>query len=249
MTNAGRMVDTLDKILEKMVYSIIQALEVDLQITKEYLDLDSENYLGSIKGDLINTKLKEYFSEPDCFVHAFKRGGWQGRMIIDINGRIIYSITSVKNLAIIPNLKERKVPHYMQSCLSVINEHREAPQQISLIEVESEFPEDLYRNDCNKIFQDLDINLGEFTYYVLTYDHNYNKVLDPKLHLLSKDFQSIETKSLNEYIKPDFATLTEEFTLKDNTNEKTGEEKSKDLLTLKKGIKPKLREKEKRNKA
>ena len=83
----------------------------------------------------------------------------------------------------------------------------------------------------------------------MTYDNKFNKVLDPKLHLLSNDFQSIEIKSLNEYIKPDFAALTENFTLENNKNEKTGGEKSKDLITLKDGIKPKLRKREKENKA
>lgn len=240
---------TLDKTLEKIVYSITQALEVDLEITKEELDLDSENYVGFVKGDLINTRLKKYFSESDCFVHSFKRGGWEGRMIIDIKERTICSITSTKNLSIIPKVKERKIPHYMQSCLSIINEHREAPKQTSFIEVESKFADDFYMDDCNQIFQGLDINLNEFTYYVVTYDHKFNKVLDPKVHLLSYDFQAIEIKSLNEYIKPDFAALTENFTLDNDKNEKTGEEKSKNLITLKDGIKPKLRKREKENKA
>lgn len=239
----------MDKTLEKMVYSIIQALEVDLEIKRKELDLDSENYLGFIKSDLINTRLKEYFSESDCFIHSFKRGGWEGRMIIDMKERIIYSITSTKNLSIIPKVKERKIPHYMQSCVSVINGNIEAPKQTTFIEVGSKFSEDLYIDDCNNIFRDLDINLDEFTYNVVTYVHKHNKVLDPEIHLLSDNFQLIETKSLNEYIKPDFAALTENFTLENNTNEKTGEEKSKNLITLKEGIKPKLRKREKENKA
>lgn len=232
----------LDKVLEKIVYSIVQAIEVDLLDKIVQMNLETDNYVRIIKGDLINTRLKEILLEPNYYIHSFNRGGWKGRMIIDNENLNIYSITSMENLLRIPRVKERRIPHYMQSCLCTINKTLKASEQISFIDIGSKFADEVYLDDCNMLFNNVNINLDEFTYYILTYEHKYHKIVDVQLHLLDKDFQVVDKKSLNEFIKPDFANLTEVFISDDETISKTGKATTKELLAPRKGIKPKLKE-------
>lgn len=240
-TANGKDVFDLNKALEKIVYSIVQAIEADLPDKITQMDLETDNYVRVIKGDLINTRLKEMLLEPNYHIHSFNKGGWKGRMIIDKNNSNIFSITSMDNLSRIPKVKDRRIPHYMQSCLNIINKMVEAPKQISLIDLGSEFLEEDYLDDYNKLFNNTDINLDGFTYYILTYEHKYNKIINVQLHLLNKDFQEVDKKSLNEFIRPDFASLTEGIISNENTTEEPDKETIKEFLSPKKGIKPKPR--------
>lgn len=239
----------LDKVLEKMVYSIVQAIEVDLPDKIVQMNLETDNYVRIIKGDLINTRLKEILFEPNYYIHPFNKGGWKGRMIIDNDNLNIFSITSMDNLSRIPKVKERNIPHYIQSCLYTINKSLKASEQISFIDIGSKFADEDYLDDCNKLFNNININLDEFTYYILTYEHKYHKIVDVQLHLLDKDFQEVDKKSLNEFIKPDFASLTEVIISDDETILNTGKATTKELLAPRKGIKPKLKENKKEKNA
>ena len=70
------------------------------------------------------------------------------------------------------------------------------------------------------------------------------KIKDIKLRFLDKDFNVVDEASLMQYIKPDFARLTD-IGPSEDTDEDAKPDK-KGLVAIKSGIKPKLREIEKK---
>ena len=75
------------------------------------------------------------------------------------------------------------------------------------------------------------------------YKAENGEIKDIKLRFLDKDFNIVDEEPLEQYIKPDFARLTDIGPSKDTDEIAKVDKKS--LVTLKRGIKPKLREIEK----
>ncbi|NOH15273.1 hypothetical protein HMJ28_02500 [Clostridium cochlearium] len=91
----------------------------------------------------------------------------------------------------------------------------------------------------SEIFSDTDIELEDYTYYIVAYDYNFNKVNEMNWYLLGPDFNVAEKSSIMNLIKPDFINLTVE----ENSNDSSTDielQKQKELP--KKGIKLGLKE-------
>lgn len=201
--------------------AIATALEVEFVNCKHKLNLDTRNCLGSMKSDVINTKLKEVLTSDKYIIHGFKRHSWEGRLIIDLNSKSIISITSSSNLNRVPKDNNRKFPHYMQSILNYLNNKIETNKQISF-DVGKSFDYDDYEKDFKNIFCNLDLDLKEFTYYVVTYDYKNNILIEMNWYLLGSDFNIAEKESIMKLIDPDFIDLTSlenEFNYEQNNNE------------------------------
>ncbi|HEN2291930.1 TPA: hypothetical protein U4Q90_002247, partial [Streptococcus agalactiae] len=97
----------MEKLKETIANVIAEALEQDFLDCKYKLNLDSHNCLGSMKSDVINTKLKEVLTSDNYIVHKFKRYAWEGRFILDLDTKSLISITSISNLNRIPIEKNR----------------------------------------------------------------------------------------------------------------------------------------------
>lgn len=197
----------MEKLKETIANVIAEALEQDFLDCKYKLNLDSHNCLGSMKSDVINTKLKEVLTSDNYIVHKFKRYAWEGRFILDLDTKSLISITSISNLNRIPIDKNRKVPHYMQTILNCLNNEIEANKQMSF-ELGKTFNPDVYEQDFKNIFSGLDINLSDFTYYVVAYDYKFNKVSEMNWYLLGNQFNIAEKESIMSLISPDFLDLT-----------------------------------------
>lgn len=215
----------MEKLKETIANVIAEALEQVFLDCKYKLNLDSHNCLGSMKSDVINTKLKEVLTSENYIIHKFKRYAWEGRFILDLDSKSVISITSIPNLNRIPIDKNRKVPHYMQSILNCLNNDIEANKQMSF-ELGKTFDNDVYEKDFKDIFYDLNIDFEEYTYYVVAYDYKFNKVSEMNWYLLGNEFNVAEKESIMSLINPDFLDLT------------SSENESDDKLTNKEDNKP-----------
>ena len=216
---------------------IVESLEQDFLGMKYKLDLDSSNYLGMMKSDVINTNLIKVFTSDRYVVHKFKRRAWEGRFVLDIESKSLVIITSIPNLNKIPAVKDRKVPHYMQTVLWYLNDAVTAKKQISFNPMFS-FDSRVYEDDFANIFGQLDIDLDDYTYYVVAYDFNSNKVTDMNWYLLGTEFNVAEKTSMMDLVNPDFINLTNSDV---ESHEELLEEEEKD--EPKKGIKLGLKQK------
>ena len=227
----------VNSLKEKIANVIAESLEHDFLDKKYSLGLDSHNCLGIMKSDVINTNLNRVFCSDRYNVHTFKRFAWEGRFIIDCKTKSLVSITSISNLNRIPKVKGRKFPHYMQTCLNYFNESIAVNKQISFDGLDIKFDTQLYNDDMSEMLSGTNIDLDDYTYYIVAYDYNLNRVDEINWYLLGPDFNVVEKSSIMNLIKPDFINLT----LAENSDDSNTElQKQKELP--KKGIKLVLKE-------
>lgn len=190
--------------------------------TKYALNFETKNCFGMMKSDVINKHLKQVFDSSRYIIHTFKRYSWEGVLVIDLESKSLVSITSNSNLNHVPKVKERSIPHYMQTLLHCLNARVDANQQITFEGFES-FEDEVYEDDFAKIINGLDLDFNDFTYYIVAYDFKSNKVTDMSWYLLGPDFNIAEKTNMMELVKPDFIELTASDDLEignDNSTEK-----------------------------
>ena len=164
-------------------------------------------------------------------------------MIVDRAEKITYTITTQKTLRAVPN-KKRNKPHFLQTILYKENGGYEAPiKQMTLMDL-FPFEEDVLEDDYNAIVGGLIDPAEGYRHYVIAYEAENSELRDIQLEFLDKDFNIIAAASLNEYIKPDFARLTDVEPVTEAYNDETDGE-TRSLVSVKTGIRPKLREGEK----
>ena len=226
-----------DDLIRKIVYSINKASTDDLsQYLKENRQ-ETNNSIPFLKGDMINTNLRNHVVKDDIDIISFNRCGWEGRIIIDKNEHITYSITTEVTLDKILKSNNRKSPHYLQSFVYILNKKCIArEQQMTLDDFGvTTFDTGVLENDFKKISQgkiDLEQN---YRHYVIVYKLENKKIKNIKLMLFDRNFSIVDEKSLMGYIKPDFATLT------DIESFEYSNENKKNLVAIKSGIKPRLK--------
>jgi len=233
-------------LLREIVYCIVKATGEDQQQYLEENYHETNNALIFLRGDDINTNLRNYVVKDNIELHPFKRYGWSGRILIDRKERITYSIISKRTLESIIKKNNRKSPHYLQSILYIENKDciSKAEQMILPGFRSTTFKENILVEDFKEIFQGT-ININEdYKHYIISYDVKYKEITDISSNLLDKDFNIVDEISLMQYVKPDFAKLTDIEPIEE-TSENIIESK-KELISIKSGLKPKLREPKKR---
>lgn len=235
-----------DTLLRKIVYSIEKAIGEDQQQYLRENKKETNNAIILLRGDDINTNLRHHIVKDNIDLIPFQRYGWSGRIIIDRTEHITYSIMTEGTLAIVPRKKNRINPHYLQSILYAENKNCIAKErQMTLQDFGiTIFDTDVLEQDFEKISQGLIDREENYRHYIVSYTANHGEIKSITLKFLDKDFNIVDEESLMQYIRPDFAQLTNtdsETELKeDNSHSK------KSLVAIKSGIKPKLREIEKR---
>lgn len=229
--------EKMDNVKQLIVDCICTSVNVDFPEKKYTIDLDSTNYAKDLRGDIINTNLKKMFNDKKYIVHEFQRGGWEGRIALDLENKVLLSVTTKNNLYNIPKKKDRMVPHYMQTILEVLNDKIGGPIQMTLPNVESIFDKDTYDLNFKNITNGIEINLEEFTYYIVTYDYKSQGVIDIEWILLNKDFNIVEKVNLNSLMKTDYADLTEDTTIDGEDISQSGKTKEERQEGVKLGLK------------
>jgi hypothetical protein len=166
-------------------------------------------------------------------VYEFSRFSWKGKIVIDRMNRLSFTVMRENRLRRIRKEK-RDRPHYLQTIVAVLNDAFEAPiKQLDFFGPGVyNFDRETINSDYDAIFCGcLDKNEG-FTHCVIAYETVRGELTDINLLFLDKDLDEVERISLKEYIKPDFAALTNT----DLKAEKIGEPESKaseSLISLK----------------
>lgn len=225
--------------MRRIVRAIDKAITEDIpQYLREH-HKETNNAIIQLRGDFINDNLRNMVIGGDIELVPFKRYIWQGRMIVDKKEKISYTITTQSTLHAIPKMQRNK-PHFLQSILFVENGGYEAPvKQMSFIDLFPFEAEDL-KDDYDSIVEGLIDPSEGYRHYVITYSADNNMIKEIQIIFLDKDFNTIAESSLNEYIKMDFVHLTEVM-LNDSKGDQDDSE-TKDLLTIKSGLRPKLRD-------
>lgn len=231
-----------DSLMRKVVYAISKAVTQDLPQDRRENHKETNNRYRSAVGDYINDNLRNLVVEDGVSLLPFNRGGWEGRILTDDVGRITYTIMRSKTLRRAMRVK-RNAPYYQQSILFIENGDCEGCKQMSLFgEDSSVFSPEEYAEDFDRIFQGVIDKTAGYRHYIVTYETLSNEITDIQLLFLDKDFAEVDSKSLKEYLTPDFAALTSNST-EDNasSNDKDHNHHKEGLLKVRPGVKPVLR--------
>ncbi len=231
-------------LMRRIVRSIDKAVTDDVPQYLRDHHKETNNAAIQLRGDCINENLRNLVVGGDIEFVPFRRYVWQGRIIVDRAEKITYTITTQKTLRAIPR-KQRNKPHFLQTLLYMENGGCEAPvKQMTLMDL-FPFDEEDLESDYNSIVEGLVDPAQGYRHYIIAYDAEGSELKDIQLEFLDKDFNTIEAASMNEYIKPDFARLTDiEPVTEDFVDDTDGE--AKGLLTIKSGLRPKVQEVQKR---
>ena len=229
------------EVIMNVIHAIEKAVSEDVprQVTENRLE--TNNYLAFIRGDFINSNLRELTASGYGELLPFQRFGWRGRLLVDRLSRLTYSITTQANLNQIPR-KHRQRPHFLQSLLAVENGDLEGcGRQLTLYDMDP-FEQDTYRADFDDIVNGFFESSEGYRHCVITYQAQRDEVTDINLVLLDSKFAVVEEYSLNEFRRPDFAQLTAYALSDDAVEYEAHNAATKNLTKLKKGIKPGMRE-------
>jgi len=226
--------------LERMlVWAINKAVADDIpQLFSEH-PLDTHNFLGHFRGDCINTNLRWGISSENITILPFQRSGYAGRLVIDHMNKISYSITTDQNLRSIPKKKGRRTPHFLQTLLGIENAAFESTcKQLSFMPMNL-FEKETLQKDFDSIIANLFTSDEGYVHYIIAYTPGKHGLLDVQLFFLDKDFDVIDSQSLNEFIVPDYAELTTIQDISDVPNVNP-ERNMRSLIGLKPGLRPTL---------
>lgn len=233
---------------DNLIYAAIRSIEkaitedVPNQFHENYME--TNNYLAFYRSDRINQNLRMLAVPAGADLHAFKRCSWRGRILIDHNSRLTFSICTEGTLRKIP-LQTRRRPHYQQSMLKILNGDLHGRyEQMKLFDTDP-FDAETYAQDFDSIsLGAIDPSEG-YRHCIIVYRAVADELIEVKLVVLDPNFCTVNEINLSEYIKPDFSRLTATEATSETTQE-DHDAATKKLTSLKPGIKPKLREEEKR---
>lgn len=229
-----------ENLMRRIVRAIDKAIADDVPQYLREQHKETNNAAIQLRGDCINDNLRNLVIGGNIEFVPFKRYVWEGRMIVDRADKITYTITTQKTLRAVPR-KQRNKPHFLQTILYKENGGYEAPiKQMTLMDL-FPFEEDVLEDDYNSIVGDLIDSAEGYRHYIIAYEAEKSELRDIQLEFLDKDFNIIAAASLNEYIKPDFARLTDVEPVDEVLEDETDGE-SKGLVAIKSGLRPKLRE-------
>lgn len=228
-------------VIMNAIHAIEKAVSEDVPRQLSENHLETNNYLAFIRGDFINSNLRELTTSGCGELLPFQRFGWRGRLLVDRLNRLTYSITTQANLHQIPR-KHRQKPHFLQTLLAVENSDLEGyGRQLTLYDMDS-FEQETYHADFDDIVNGFFDSSEGYRHCVITYQAQRDEVTDISLVLLDSKFAVVEEYSLNEFRRPDFSQLTVSASSDDAVEREVHNVATKSLTKLKKGIKPGLRE-------
>lgn len=235
--------DIRDALLTAIVRAIDKAVCEDVPSQLREMPLETNNYIALIRGDFINQNLRSFAVEEGGVLHGFQRYGWRGRLLISPESRLTFSITTESNLNTIPR-KIRQRPHFTQSLLHQLNGNLHGRYEQTRLFDTSQFDKETYEDDFDEIANGAFAPEDGYHHCVVVYRAVGKELEDIKLVVLDPNFNVVTEESLVEYMKPDFARLTEQTASGVATREAHNDATHR-LPTLKLGVKPGLREEEK----
>lgn len=217
----------------RIVACVSKALTDDLHLYLSTLNPDTKNGVPHNIGDWINTNIQRDIASEYVDILEFPRYSWRGKIIIDRANLFTFTVMREKRLRFIRKEK-RERPHYLQTIVAELNSALEAPvKQMGFFSTGVyKFDRETLETDYNSIFNGCLEKDEGFTHCVITYDTIRGELADVNMLFLDKDLDEVERISLKEYIKPDFAALTNTY-LTDVTSGEPESKASDNLISLK----------------
>lgn len=234
------MIRRNEKLERMLVWAINKAVSDDIpQLFSEY-SLDTHNFLGHFRGDCINTNIRLGATTDDIVILPFRRSGYAGRLVIDRVNKTSYSVTTEQNLHSIPRKKGRRTPHFLQTLLGIENATYESEcKQLTLMPMNL-FDEKTLQEDFESIISNLFTPDEGYVHYIIAYTPGKLGLMDVQLLFLDKDFDVIDTHSLNGFIAPDYAELTTPQNIPNTAIDTTAATNVRSIIGLKPGLRPAL---------
>lgn len=149
----------------------------------------------------------------------FTRGSWKGYFLIDESHKVILAISTVQTSRRQKNKKknnERSTPPYIPAFSYILNEGLSAPyKQLHLSDIyENEIPdfECFKHEDYLKTYEEVSdnrISLSEgYRFAVVLYEMYETELKSVILEMYDPEMERIIKKPLDDYLKPDFGSLT-----------------------------------------
>lgn len=214
----------MEPLLRNIVWAINKGIRDDI---REYLSnyhKETNNAIPHMRGDNINTNLRNFVVSDTVEIKKFHRSAWQGCILIDRENKFTITICARKTLDAISSQPNRKIPHYLMSILHILNGDLEAPvKQIHLADLFpdkfTQFTDDEFRDDFDEIMED-EINYDDgYRHGVVVYESKNMDIKTIEFLILDANFNTVREYSLNEMVKPNFSDLTVED--EDQSPEKT----------------------------
>lgn len=244
ITNRLKSIVENPMLIRKIVYAINKAVTQDIPQYNRENRLETNNRNRFAAGDFINENLRQHVVKGEVALIPFKRNAWEGRIIVDRENKITYSIVTHRNLRAIFE-KPRKQPHYLMTLLSIENDDCESSlKQMTLGEFVPDFKVDTFETevleeDFDNIMQGSISRTDGYKHYIIAYTFEQREITKIELILLDKDFDFVDRLDVREYVMPDFASLTDgEY--EEPEKEEAEQEARPSLLKLREGVKPVL---------
>lgn len=228
--------------LRLIVKALAKAIGPDTRAFIVENDWDTYNSLILIRGDRINTNLRNTIISDTMELRHFKRFVWTGHLLIDRKHKITITICAKPTLHRIKNVKGRKNPHYLQSMCHILNGDLKAEckqmalSDISGVEIDPPFAENVYEADFESIV-DAAISQGEgYRHCLIAYEADGFELKSASLMILDKDLDVVREYSIMDLLQPDFGNLTAPIAKAEETLKK---QDAHSLIKVKPGLKSK----------
>lgn len=229
----------------RIVYAINKAIMEDVPQIRREDRLETNNRHIFAAGDYINDNLRKHVVKDAVELISFKRYAWEGRIIVDRENKVTYTISTFQTLKTIIR-KNRNQPHYLMTLLYAENSDcKGTPKQMTIGDFCPDFKMSIFDaevldDDFDKIMQGSISKTDGYKHYIVAYTAEHDAIIEIALLLLDKDFAEVDKRDLMDYVNPDFASLTG--TQYEDTEDTEEEQEQKTLpLKLKPGVKPALR--------
>lgn len=235
-----------EQLMRRVVYAINKAITEDVpkELREHYLE--TNNRIRFSPGDYINDNLRHHVVKDEIALIPFKRFIYEGRLLVDYENRITYTIATFATLKDAPK-KHGNKPYYLQSLLFAENGDCEgSPKQMTLADYAEfkglePFTDDEFYEDFESIMQGTISKTDGYRHYIIGYEVEKSAIKNIRLIFLDKDFAEIDSCSLKEYVKPDFVTLTSPEFHAGQEEQKEDKETRSNRFKIRPGFKPEIR--------
>lgn len=211
MNNKTKLNCISEDFQRRVVDCINMALQEDLPRYLYAFQPDTTNGLPHQIGDWINTNICKHLVGSNIEIIEFPRYSWKGKIIVDRENRVTYTIMREKRLRQLRREK-RDNPHYLQTIVGILNANFIAPKKQINIFGEEYYPFDseMIEKDYDSIFKGYVDKTDRYNHCAIIYETERGSLADINILFLDKYLDEVSRIPLNEFIKPDFSKLTAE---------------------------------------
>lgn len=224
---------------------IVRAIEKGVNDDiRDYLRTSNKmtnNAVRLMRGDNINTNLRNSTISETMELKLFHRSAWEGCLLIDRLHKYTITICTKQTLEGIAAKPNRRIPHYLQTILyaensDVVAQYHQMHLSDYQMDLITQFTDEDYRDDYDKIMEE-EISFDDgYIHLVVVYEVKNFNVTYIAVRLLDRNLDISQEYSLMDYLQPNFGELTQ-------PEEKEEKADAHNLVTVKAGLQKRKDEK------